>query len=151
MPPWHLLSQSWWEEGMLADCRTGGREERSRSTFRSRGRCSSQVGTSSFQISAPGAPLVPVSFSMRIFRIGINQKTDYRNESRGVKLKRRWGLAIAGSYLWPWVRRRLGGGTFTGSLSGRGNQGSLCSRIWKHRGDGTAAEDIRVAEKEKCP
>lgn len=64
-------------------------------------------------------------------------------------------IGSSGSHLWPWVRRRLGGGVLLGpkskSLSvGRGTMAGLFCSIWNHGGDRTT-EDTAEAEREKDP
>lgn len=52
-----------------------------------------------------------LSISVRVFRIHFHKKTNYKGKGRGVKPKTRWGMIVARSRLWLWVRR-VGGDSF---------------------------------------
>lgn len=54
---------------------------------------------------------------MRVFRIHFHKKTNYKGKGRGVKPKTRWGMIVARSRLWLWVRRVGGDSFFLGPRS----------------------------------
>lgn len=104
-------------EGRLADWRPGG-GRRSRSTSAP----GPQPPLRGHLLWAPGTRPSGWVLAWDTFRSGFHQKAGHQGESPGVKGKWRWGLAVAGGHLWPWVR----GGRrrhFPGAVGGRWNHG----------------------------